>query len=449
MEENNVKNTQNWMLLLLSAYTLVTGFAQVENLTGYTGKIQVPEFVFLLILPIFAWIFIKNKKSIQIKLIPLDYAIFCYWLLFIVVAIGAKHPSAFKEIAILSYLILVYGLFNFFLPKGKKLETFIIHLFTNLGVLNAVIGILGWLDFNYWHFNWTNGWGATSYYPYLGQVARAAAFCSTPGMLASLLGCCFLIKFAATLNDKEGNTSKKDWFFLIIIGIGIVLTFAKTIVIVFAVALLVIGWSKKETLSWFQKIILKIGAWSSLLVWLIGTHILFLKADTNDWKQLSEVFTVNHPFAKIGNWQLVETNYSVNKRSAILVGCRFFPSGVGPSEYENYIDVLREEGNFPSYLPNYDPHCIYTGTFAELGFFGVLILLWVAFILIKEIKKQLHFQEQQALVIGIIACIVFGALDGISADIRNARYFWIILAIFAFYIRSSPSSDLPKGERHS
>ncbi len=437
MENKYVKNTQNSLLLLLSAYTLVTGFARIDNLTGYTGKIQLPEFVFLLIFPIFVWFFIKNKKFRQITLIPLDYAIFCYWLLFIVVAICAKHPSALKEIAILSYLILVYALFNFFLPKGKRLQSFIIRLFTNLGILNAIIGIVGWLDFRYSHFYWTNGWKPSVYYPYLGQIGRAAAFSPTPGMLASLLGCCFLIKWSEVLHKE--TVAKKDWLILLLIFTGVFLTFAKTMVILFSVLVLVLGWSKKETFSPFQKTTLKIVALGSFLIWLLGTHILVVPATSKDWNQLTEVFTVATPFAKIGNWHLVETNYSINKRSAVLVGCRFFPLGVGPSEYEAYINVLRAEGLFPSTLPNYDPHCIYTGTFAEIGFIAVLILCWVAFILIKEIKQLLQTPQHpnQVLVIGIVACILLAALDGISADIRNARYYWILFAIFAFLIRKN------------
>ncbi|MEY4903935.1 MAG: hypothetical protein RLZZ292_1750, partial [Bacteroidota bacterium] len=440
MEENNVKNTQNWMLLLLGAYTVVTGFTQIDILAIYTGKIQAPELLFLLVFPILLYLYWTKRKNDQLPWIWSDALVVTFLVLNLLVAFIPTNKHIYAELGRLFYIASIYLIFNLCLPRQKEeLQDFIVNSFTVLGVVHGAIGVIGWASWYFFDVQLTNGWSPSEPYLYgMNGLGRAAGFCSVPGMLTSILSMSFLLKFSQIWGRSQSLKSFKNWEYiaLFIMGLGIVLTITRTMVVFGMTMLCLLLWFGKERLTFWQRRGLKILIFSIFCLNFLLTHILIIKKEKANWTELSTAFTVDHPFASIGNYYLVETNYWVNKRCAVLTGYRFFPWGVGARQYDMYIEELRKEGIYPNSFPQYSPHCVFTGAFAELGILGLLWLLCFLGLFAYYLRHYLKYNSKDGFTLGLMAVGVYGITEMISADTFTYRTYWILFAVIASMYRN-------------
>jgi hypothetical protein len=167
------------------------------------------------------------------------------------------------------------------------------------------------------------------------------------------------------------------------------------------------------------------------IICMIGTHFIFIHPSSENNKQnIYEGYFENKPITSIGEYQVFSSNYTVLKETSIIAGTENI-FGVGSGGNNEYVQKLKSEGRYPDNFENFDPHSIYTGTFGELGIFGLLALMWM----IYEAGRQLINIQKKSnsfLVKGLMACFIFFALEGFVLDILNFRHLWILLGVLAF-----------------
>jgi hypothetical protein len=165
-------------------------------------------------------------------------------------------------------------------------------------------------------------------YPYFGDLYRLRGSGQTYGMFFMLL----LPGYFMAFNEWRAGRIMAWPVLIILAATG--LTFGKEVLLIPIGHLL----SLKRSVAWPKAL-----AAGLVMVLLIATH--FLLVDENS--KLSSTAYVNRPVAKVNNYQLMETNYTENKRAAIEIFSRNWMWGVGPGQFAQSTVQLVEEGRYP------------------------------------------------------------------------------------------------------
>ncbi len=415
--------------LLLLCYILSLGFTDLLDLPIVEKKLQLPEILFV---PLFlTWLWQLRYGIIQyLRPGVFEISICMYAIAMILSASFSPSGTSWLEVVGVLYLLLVALVYKTSLPLLPKPNSFLINSIVFSGILAALFGIAGWM-LSQMGMETIMAMSSDIQYPYLGHIARATGFMNSPNMLFNFLSICLL--FLIPQWDQNNPFQKYIKIGIIIIGIGAILTFSKSIL------LLIIGiLFLMHKMDFFKTKISIIGvtAISVLLfiTWMVGTHVLIRKQTSADLTQGAEkAYTLSTPFTQIGTFDLYHTNYTVNKEAALEAGIRNPMFGVGPGNFNSFVGSLKEEGNYPMYFINFDPHSTYLGSFAETGIVGLLALLFLCFQIWKiSAIHQTNRDDAYLLLIGMAASILFIAMDAISMDVMNFRHLWVLLGIAAF-----------------
>lgn len=398
-------------------FLLSLGFIKVFDFPIFRHRIQLPELLFLLATPFVLW------KVIWKLSLRYDSVIMFLVLLLVLQVSFVKFDSRHLEILGLIYLFLLSLLFRSF-SSDKSVNQLSMSL---LGLVVAGMGIVGWvIDF----FGIDNilSWPRTTYYPYLGYVGRAMGLTGHPNMMMSLLAFCGFFLSTNYLLARDNRWTSK--FVLIIIFVGAILTFSKAIVLL-CICLLWI-WMKVKKIVGVKRWFVSAFMFGLFGFYLFVTHIMIIRPKQVDWTALqSRAYTLDHTFYEDGNVGLVWTNYAVNKRTAFNAFLDHPFWGIGPGQYGEFVRRLKEENRYPTYFPNYDPHCNLLGFLAETGIFTTLLLLLLFWILNQEWKSYTtQTREGEAFKIAFAALFIFFLLEGINTDNLHFRHYWVALGLF-------------------
>lgn len=443
---------------LLIAYIIAIGFLEIFDFPIVGAKIQPPEVIFLLIFGL--WLFhpasffegsgVRSQElgggSSSFSILPkvlgdlggLRGAIVFYFLAFFFSCLANNYLKSWLEFSGLIYLILLFYIFQESLKRNYiEIGKLLFKWFPISGAIAALIGIIGWiLTQNGIHTQLANS--TTTYYPYFGYIGRAKGFTTNPNMLMSILAICILLKSSEML--FKGKIAWKDWLILGILGLGAFLTFSKTLVVL-AMGLIFV-WMLASNLGGNLNFLPKLKrtpfAWTGIILLFLffnfGSHIAVFDKEKIDWDALiQKAYTEDEPFAEIQGKYLIATNYWINKRSSLIAGSRNIPFGVGPGGQNEFVGQLKEEGKYPKFFTNYDPHSTYFGAFGELGIVGFLALMALCFAVFKKLKQLLGVENQEgkAIAIGLAACFCYIAVEAITTDVMNFRHYWVLLAVLA------------------
>ena len=424
----------------LFAYVISVGFTDVLNLPLVGSKIQVPEIIFIPLL--FTWI-IHNFKDASIRnLLPgkLELSILLYILVAALSTIFNESTKSWLEVIGLIYLFGVYIVFKTSLKLIPDPAKFIRTAFISCGIVAALSAKFGWtLASN--GIETILAMPDDVNYPYLGHLARATGFMDSPNMLFNLLAVCMLIYFPYFL----GLSHKKitDYLILYILAIGAILTFSKSILLLI-IALMYIFYKRKTIRKPFLQFSMTAIASFLFIIWITGTHILVRKSSETDWSQGREKgYTLSTPFAETGSFQLFKTNYLVNKESAIQAGKRNSILGVGPGNFNQFVGRLKEEGLYPEYFINFDPHSTYLGAFAEMGLIGLLGMMFLCYQIFLSLQRTKTGIINRSFLISVNACFLFLALEAISMDILNFRHVWILIGVLSLSLHLPQNKPEP------
>jgi hypothetical protein len=249
-------------------------------------------------------------------------------------------------------------------------------------------------------------------YPYFGDLYRLRGSGQTYGMFFMLLLPGYFMAFNHWREDRIAA-----WPVLIVLAAAF-LTFGKEILLIPIGHLLLL----KGSVAWP-----KVLAAGLVMVLLAATHFLLVDKDS----KLSSTAYVNRSVAEVNDYRIMETNYTENKRAAVLIFSRNPVWGVGPGQFSRSTVQLVEEGRYPEKFGRFDPHSAWTGAMAETGTVGFLFLclLLGCFFWARPVNTNL-----------LAVLLILFLIASIFKDIMNFRAVWLLLGLFAAkYIKAGSS----------
>jgi hypothetical protein len=250
-------------------------------------------------------------------------------------------------------------------------------------------------------------------------------------MLMRLLSCALLLKAADVVHLRRAG--RRDALALLVLAVGIVLTFSKAIVALAISLIWMLGWAGRKS-SRLRRSAAAAAVSALLLAFLLGTHLLIVDPATTDAAMLERgQLAFGEPIARIGDRHVVGTAYVVLKRGAVLAGMTHLPWGVGPGGFNRFVVAAKEGGLLPANLIGLDPHSTYLGAFAECGVAGLLAVCLLVVSIGLELRHlgRVSTGATRVRVAGLTACFLFAAVEAINTDIMNFRHYWVLLGLLA------------------
>ncbi|MFK8165206.1 MAG: hypothetical protein AB8H12_22360 [Lewinella sp.] len=254
-------------------------------------------------------------------------------------------------------------------------------------------------------------------YPYLGDVYRLRGPAPTFGMFFMLLLPGFFLAW------RYASHRRSSWWWLVVIGMGGALTLGKELLLLPIGVLLFLVLSKplKDSDKGFSatRSYYLLGAGMLSLLLMGGTHILPVQPGD---PIVATAYTSGKSVASLGNWELLETNYTSNKRAAWLIGNRNPWLGVGPGNFATSTLDLVATGDYPKHFGRFDSHSAYWGALAETGWLGLAALLFLIFSLLRLCSAASN-------PLWLILLLLF-FLAAIFKDVMNFRGLWLLIGIY-------------------
>lgn len=415
----------------IGIYILSIGFLSMPTLPVVGNKLQLPEFIFLiLILPLLVILGLGWKKFRfnQLKINLFDKGVICYIIGLILSTVLGHHTGSIGQLSGIFYLTMLALAIKYLIYINDDLKTIDNHLlnaFKGLGIWLSVFTIGGWL---WWYFGFGTTWVRVLHeYIYFGACARALATTRDANMLASILISCFAVTFMS--GYYRGNLRQNSGI-LALFGVALLLTMSKAILLL-SIVPLIIG----KPNIWITRIFA--GCAVFLLLWVTHFYSTRHPLDLKKINNSGSFVCAPHLF-QIGPWTIYPTSYSNNKR----VSYKAFKNnpfyGIGLDKQESYAAQLQKKGEYPIYFSPLDSHCSYTGAFAEggiLGGFGFLILILFGFIAVKRTWLDTPFMDTQFIVgIGAITILGIAAIESWTLETNTFRHYWVAIGLFSGYL---------------
>lgn len=390
---------------LIPLYAIATLFPRLLGLPAPLQQVQLTELLF----PLLLWVY-RAELLVQIRRFPnFSAAAALYLIANFTSSMWARDAGAILESLARAYLVVLallvaayagrFGIRTLF--SSMKWATLIVCAACVLFYGLIVSGLVG------------NGLALLAYfpqYPYFGEVYRLRGPATVYGMMYMLLLPGLLIGYA-------------DWrwrggalWVVAIIALAGLLTLGKENVL-FPIGVLLL--EALRIRSTRRRLLLR-GAAAGLAVFLLlATHFLVVR---NDSPLLNTAFISGGPALTLGDFTVVGTNYSANKRAAWHIGVGHPAIGVGPGLFSQYTETLVAEGKYPSNFGRFDPHSAWTGAFAETGLFGLLGLLLLVIAL-------WHLPPGDRSGVAAVLLLLF-LLASIFKDVMNFRGLWVLVGVY-------------------
>ena len=419
MPLNSWTNSKDWLVLLLQLFAFFLPFVRIFYFPVVSAKIQPTEIIFLLMLPL-AFLRYKNR------LFDLPRP----WLIAAMVYLAANLFSGFYSGEIeailesfgrvyLVVLTLIIAAFVRYEDRVRRRAELLIKSWSLGGVIMASLTLVAIVAA-------ALGWDSRLVvlyedYPYFGTVIRAKGLTGGANSLVyvSLLPLLYLYR---RVRMGRGGLA---WFALLMLIC--LATISKELVLVL-LGLLLVDPYVTARFAKFQLLAIVV---ASLTLW-FGTHYIVQrpKEVTGTYLEGTE-YTSERIVYRNESFQLLETSYTALKRAGLIVAAKHPLAGVGPGKFGSKLPVEKALGNYPSHLPDYDPHSTWIGGFSETGILGgisLLILTGLSFWYTRTrlFAKAIRESEYHAPIRVYLLLVVIAS---ISVDIMNFRHIWVPLGI--------------------
>lgn len=394
---------------------LFAWFFSAGFLTLWSGKVQLPDLVFLALAALSAIHY--GKALIPRRIGLLDGAILLYLLANALSAWQSGAASAWLEVAGRAYLAAVFFLIRFLVrraPAGALRQA--MRGLWAMALVVSVCGIAAWAA---WVLGFPNQLVQVyEGYPYLGTVGRVAGFAPSGALFFSLILPAVLMLAIRSPESRES----RPWLLLTLIAAA--LTFSKSLVLLLA-GLLMIAAMRFRWPKWLGWAV----AAGGFAVFQLGAHVVVYRSA--DDAILQTHFTTREPLAVTDGLQLLPTAYYALKIAAWEVGARNPWLGVGPGEFNRQLPALKTEGKYPDHLPGYDPHSTWMGAFAETGLAGLFALVLLTVLYIRTLLPHWPAIRQDAILPALLLFLLITLLESPSMDVMNFRHLWGVMALLS------------------
>jgi hypothetical protein len=369
------------LLTIIISSLGISLYSGKEIIYYYLGNPLLPFSVLLLI-----YLFIQNK--ITLTLTKFDILFFgSAFILSLSVILNPMMSSKISLLRITNFVVLYYILREIITFLKGRSDLILTALKASLLIL-CLFQIANVL---FYFLNDLSPFIHSREY-YYGLVPIQNKFLSSHPNMACLF-IFFLIYFFIFLSGKKDPTLKaiENRLFLAISMFFLITTQTKSIILF---TLILVGYFIFN----FRTRLIKI-------FWVVSPIILFsyffiihyfpVKSDNPEKKEyLSNYFDLRFQGIKIDKFVFLQTYYTTNKKTALqcFIDNPFF--GIGPSEYNKYIDNLKLQNKYPRECKYIRPHCTYLGLAAGFGLFGIFSIILLSAGIIYSVKNLNNYKSQ-------------------------------------------------------
>ena len=384
---------------LLPLYAVATLFPRLLSFPAPFGQVQLTELLFFPLLLVF-W---KELMRTYQRFPLFTWSLTAYVAANLLSSIWAVHAGTLLEGAARVYLgiIALFTIIHCFHYGTDRLLRW--WKWTTVVVAAGSLLVYGWVV-----LGGTDLGMVVAYipeYPYFGAVYRLQGPANVYGMLYMLLlpGLCF-----AYHDWRRGRTVA--WLWLLIAAAGLS-TFGKENLLFPAG----VCWYEASRSTHYRPWLRAVGV-GLIAVLLFGTHFL-VERTGNELR--TPGYVAGAPIPLTATYHLRQTNYTINKRAALLIGQRHPLLGVGPGRFAASTPALVTEGRYPAYFGRFDPHSTWLGAFAETGVLGFLALLVLVIVLGRS--------GGQAVLGPVAVVLLLYLVASTFKDMANFRGVWVLV----------------------
>ena len=421
---------------LIYIYILFLPFMKLPKLPFMADKIQYADLIFI---PLFIIFMIRLYKE-KAKIIPDKIGIFL--LLLVVTAFLSFLRSSLKQEILpdfigLIYLVLLYFVFTSSITKYEEFVKINAFLFV-VTLIISIFGIITSIFYNIFNtkalslFFYDKAINSqSSFVPF----SRPSSFLVSPEMFINFMLLGLASAFLYRNNLHNLNIAKRR---IIDLGITLIIfsvlfAFSRSLVgLMLFLVLMAFRFTKKKPLGLAVRIV-------TLTVFIL----LFFSASIF-W--VLTIYPVSFSVDKINRIANLSFNYNFDTRfylakAALAIGKEYPFLGLGMGLFtDNFTKFLSKKDvmvlsairQTPPSLLKLDPHSVYFGAIAELGYLGITMVLFIfIFILHKVIKSfrlSVDFHLKDTCYIFLSAILGY-LLNGFFADILSMRSFWILMSL--------------------
>jgi hypothetical protein len=405
------------LFILCGCYILSLSFQNV-----LPGVIQLPEIIFALIL--------ATSVIFQINFIPKKINLFDKGLIIYLAAItfsALLHniTPCWTEISKSFYLTGVYCVFRFITSSKKENSLqYFSRYFILLGLIAGATGIAGY----FYSLATCEQFLVSTYgdFPYTGTIRRLIGFTDSPTMFILLITTSLF--FLLENISRKNKISFQDAALVLLFIFAGLLTLSKSIVLMLTGILLFFIY--KKTVGTTKKILSRLVLSGSLIVMVIGTHLIISKKQQISSANTDVPYTSPVKVIETENYRVNLSIYSTLKKLAIKTGTEDPIKGCGPGQFQNALSKMKAENNYPNSYPLFLPHSTITGAFAETGIPGLIgVLVFICSIIIFYTKNKNAIENQFGPVVKIILLLLL--IEMISTDVMHIRHYWILFGLIA------------------
>ena len=419
---------------LIFLYILTIPF-QTFGLSFMGLEFGLPELVSLILAPLAIIQIVHSGQKLWID--KLDFFVFGWVFANILAGWNSGFSSiVVTEIIKTAYLVGLYMILKwtislemvFMIPKFIICSSLLAAL---TGITGYVLGYLG-ID---------TALSITRPFPYsIVNVIQAKGFTPTPNMLTSIIMMGVFFQLPKLSNNKI-SPNGKDYLILLILLIGIFLTFSKTIVCLLIGIILILYLNYKSILSYTWRLATKFSVASLFTIYILGTHFIIVEKDQNS-ELLKGDYIAGSALIETDNYSIYPSQYWSLKKISLEAISQSFPWGLGPGKFNGFAHEFKKNDAYSTHVPYPDPHSTYLGTLAENGLLGLISFVGIIFFITKKSLRILRERSPDPyfLICLPITFIAIG-IEAVSTDVINFRHYWILLVLLVCTFQNVKSTS--------
>ena len=395
--------------------------------------IGLPELVFFILCPL-AVIRIKFSGE-KLSIDGLDLFVFG-WLL---ANILPGWHSGFNSIVVIEIIKTAYLVLLFMILKWT-ITPEVIEKIVKVIILSSLIAALtGVVGFGLRYIGIETFLAIKRPYPYLIHVIQTQGFTSSPNMLASIIMIGILFQIHEIFSNKIFNIF--NILILMILLIGFLLTFSKTIVCLLIGVALIWYFHNKSILSNTLQMITRIVIAGLFIIYILGTHFIIVEKDQNS-ELLKGDYIAGSALIETDNYSIYPSQYWSLKKISLEAISQSFPWGLGPGKFNGFAHEFKKNDAYSTHVPYPDPHSTYLGTLAENGLLGLISFVGIIFFITKKSLRILRERSPDPyfLICLPITFIAIG-IEAVSTDVINFRHYWILLVLLVCTFQNVKSTS--------